>query len=60
MASKKSASKFLTLGAIILLIIFAVYAIYKYAFGNSSKIIKCNMKFGLCPAAKCIPYPYED
>jgi len=60
MASKKSASKFLTLGAIILLIIFAVYAIYKYAFGNSSKIIKCNMKFGLCPAAKCIPYPYDD
>ena len=60
MASRKSASKFLTLVAILLLIIIVVYVIYKYVFGNTSNTVKCNMKFGLCPAAKCIPYPHDD
>lgn len=27
---------------------------------KSKKMVKCNMKFGLCPAAKCIPYPNDD
>jgi len=60
MGSKKSSSTFLFLGVIIVLVIFALHVIYKYAFGNSSKTIKCNMKFGLCPAAKCVPYPHDD
>lgn len=63
MASKKSLSKFLILGLILIFAIFAVYLIYKYMVKNmnkSSDTIKCNMKFGLCPAAKCIPYPYDD
>ena len=27
---------------------------------SSSNIIKCNMKYGLCPAARCVPDPYDD
>jgi len=63
MASKKLSTKFLFLGVIFILAIFAVYVIYKYMSKNMSKssdTIKCNMKFGLCPAAKCIPNPYDD
>jgi len=25
---------------------------------TNNNIIKCNMKYGLCPAAKCVPNPY--
>jgi hypothetical protein len=56
--------KNLFLGIILLIAIFIVYLIYKYLIENvnktSNNIIKCNMKFGLCPAAKCIPNPYDD
>ena len=59
MALKKSLSKFLFLGIFLVLAIIAVYVIYKN-INKSSNIIKCNMKYGLCPAAKCIPNPYDD
>ena len=59
MALNKSSSKFFFLGIILVLAIIAVCVIYKN-INKSSNIIKCNMKYGLCPAAKCIPNPYDD
>ena len=59
MVLKKFSSKFLFLGIFLVLAIIAVCVIYKN-INKSSNIIKCNMKYGLCPAAKCIPNPYDD
>jgi hypothetical protein len=65
MTSKKSSSKILFLGgAVLVLAIFIfVVCVINYivkSMNKGSKIIKCNMKFGLCPAAKCIPNPYDE
>lgn len=46
---------------ILAVFIFIIYIIISMYFTkNSNKMVKCNMKFGLCPAAKCIPSPYDD
>jgi len=50
---------------LILVLIFILIGIFIVSYmlkknNNSSKIIKCNMKYGWCPAAKCIPNPYDD
>jgi len=63
MVTKKKTFKFLILGVIILVAIFIGFILYKYIvkeINKSNNIIKCNMKFGLCPAAKCVPYPYDS
>jgi len=43
----------------IVVIIIIMIIFYKYNSENNN-VIKCNMKFGLCPAAKCIPDPYDS
>jgi len=44
---------------VILLICFYLYSVYS---NQSSKInaVKCNQKYGLCPAASCIPNPTDS
>lgn len=43
---------------IILLIIFILRFMYLKNLDNN--IVKCNMKYALCPAAKCVPNPYDN
>ena len=58
MAIKKPILKFIILAVFI--VIFVIYiAVSMYSKNNSNAMVKCNMKFGLCPAAKCIPTPYD-
>jgi len=45
---------------IILVIIFWIYLIYTLLNNNEEKIIKCNQKYALCPAAKCVPNPFDS
>jgi len=41
----------LTLGLFILLVNF---------YNKNNSIVKCNMKYALCPAAKCVPNPTDN
>ena len=49
---------------IIFIIIFILLGLILYLlqlFGlKRNNIVKCNQKFGLCPAAKCVPTPYDN
>jgi hypothetical protein len=57
----KVSSKFIILGIYFVFVILLVYILVKYLGQNiSNDTVKCNMKFGLCPAAKCIPTPYDE
>jgi len=47
----------------ILILIFTLYVFSKLINNNNNNnnnIIKCNMKFGLCPSARCVSHPYDD
>jgi hypothetical protein len=37
-----------------------VLVFFLYFSSSVSQTVKCNMKYGLCPAAKCIPDPYDE
>jgi len=37
-----------------------IFILYIISYFYNSNNVKCNMKFGLCPAAKCIPNPYDN
>lgn len=41
-------------------IIFFIFSSLSSFFSNNQKIIKCNQKYALCPAAKCIPDPFNN
>jgi len=42
-------------------IIYGIYLLFQYLDpSKNNSTVKCNMKYGLCPAAKCIPSPYDD
>uniref|UniRef100_A0A6C0LH50 Uncharacterized protein n=1 Tax=viral metagenome TaxID=1070528 RepID=A0A6C0LH50_9ZZZZ len=61
MAIKNISFKNLLLFALgFILVLFIIYAIISWFNNNSNAMVKCNMKFGLCPAAKCVPTPYDD
>ena len=61
---KRSNLRYVYLIIFILVFIFILYAlsniINNINNNNNNKIIKCNMKFGLCPAAQCVPHPYDN
>ena len=62
---KRSNLRYVYLIIFILVFIFILYALSNIINNNNNnnnnnKIIKCNMKFGLCPAAQCVPHPYDD
>ena len=60
MAIKSSHFKIFTYIFLLVCVLFVGYFVFsKYLENNSNAIVKCNMKFGLCPAAKCIPTPYD-
>jgi len=43
---------------IALVLCFIAYSFYP-THQNKINAVKCNQKYGLCPAAKCIPNPYD-
>ena len=45
---------------IIFIICLSIFVFCLLANLDNNKIVKCNMKFGLCPAAKCVPNPYDS
>lgn len=53
-------SKKIIFVVLFLLSIFIIYFVSKYLEKNNNSTVKCNMKFGLCPAASCIPNPYDE
>jgi hypothetical protein len=58
--SLKLSSKLVILVISVVFVILLVYMLHKYLDQNNSEMVKCNMKFALCPAAKCIPTPYDE
>lgn len=44
---------------ITLIVLFLAYSFYPEQ-QTKMKSIKCNQKYGLCPAAKCIPNPFDN
>ena len=45
---------------LIIFILIIFFTLYVLSNSTDNKIIKCNMKFGFCPAAQCVPDPYDD
>jgi hypothetical protein len=45
---------------IIFIIFFGIFIFNILVNNNTDDIVKCNMKFALCPAAKCVPNPYDN
>lgn len=46
----------------IVIILLGFFAYLLYSNNNQPKMnaVKCNQKYGLCPAAKCIPNPFDS
>ena len=44
---------------LVLLILLILGLLYKFVTVNND-IVKCNMKYALCPAAKCVPDPNDN
>ena len=61
---KRSTLERIHLIIFIFIFIFTLYVFSKLIDNNNNnnnnKIIKCNMKFGLCPSARCVSHPYDD
>ena len=53
--------KLIFLIIILIFVIFIIYLLFRYLNTPvNNSYVKCNMKFGLCPAAKCVPSPYDN
>jgi len=64
---KRSKFRFVYLIIFVVIFSFILYALSNIINinnnnnnNNNNNIIKCNMKYGLCTAAQCVPHPYDN